>query len=482
MVIGTPAYMSPEQTEGDDIGPGADVFSLGAVLVMAATGVGPFGEGPPMVLLRRILTTEPNLGALEEPLRGVVAECLRLDVAGRPTAAQLVERLEPVPVPPPTGEETAVLPAATVAVTRVAETPTRSPLGRRAFLIGTGAVLAGVGVIPFVVPDGLPSRTAAWTFVTPTPVKAIAATGDTVYAANDQTVTALDARTGEVRWSWFWYDPITSLAVAGTALAIGIGGLTVLIDGSDKSARWKNAGDALLAATDGLVLMEGFREGAFVMYARDTATGNERWSHPKLHTAENDNYRSHAVSADAVHFCLSDRVDTIDIATGELRWTRPVLSQLAGRTLAVLGDLLCVVESPDPTHTFLQALDAATGTERWRQACDQESTLAADGPSVYLASSTHFTARRPDTGEKQWELPSGSSSLLSAGIAAAANGPVVAGTSSRGTDLIAVRDGQPTWAFKGDPVESTETVFGPLIAGRSAVVAARTKVYSVALD
>jgi serine/threonine protein kinase len=42
-VIGSPAFMSPEQVEGGTVGPASDVFSLGAVLAFAATGEGPFG-------------------------------------------------------------------------------------------------------------------------------------------------------------------------------------------------------------------------------------------------------------------------------------------------------------------------------------------------------------------------------------------------------------------------------------------------------
>src|SRR6202034_103316 len=45
--VGTPGFTSPEQVDGSEVGPPSDIFSLGGVLTYAATGTGPFGEGPP---------------------------------------------------------------------------------------------------------------------------------------------------------------------------------------------------------------------------------------------------------------------------------------------------------------------------------------------------------------------------------------------------------------------------------------------------
>ncbi|MEV7600221.1 serine/threonine-protein kinase [Kitasatospora sp. NPDC089797] len=95
-VVGSPGFMSPEQANGQTAGPAGDVFSLGAVLAYAATGVHPFGEGvSAAVLLYRVLHEEPDVAGLPEPLRATVLHCLAKDPAARPTPQQLAARLDP---------------------------------------------------------------------------------------------------------------------------------------------------------------------------------------------------------------------------------------------------------------------------------------------------------------------------------------------------------------------------------------------------
>ncbi|GAA2205710.1 hypothetical protein GCM10009850_011680 [Nonomuraea monospora] len=92
-VLGTAAYMSPEQAAGQRVGPASDVFSLGCVLAYAATGRSPFGEGPVHAVVFRVVHTEPDLSGLPAPLAGLVAACLAKDPAARPGLDQVLAHL-----------------------------------------------------------------------------------------------------------------------------------------------------------------------------------------------------------------------------------------------------------------------------------------------------------------------------------------------------------------------------------------------------
>jgi serine/threonine protein kinase len=92
-VVGTPPFMSPEQARGNPVGPASDIFSLGAVLCMAATGRPPFGDDNPVVVLYRMVHEPPALDGIPASLGDLVARCLTKDPAGRPRPAELMRAL-----------------------------------------------------------------------------------------------------------------------------------------------------------------------------------------------------------------------------------------------------------------------------------------------------------------------------------------------------------------------------------------------------
>jgi len=92
-LIGTFGFMSPEQVRGDEVGPPSDVFSLGSVLVFAATGQGPFGTVPTAQLLYRVAHQTPNLDQVPQEIRPLVQRCLAAEPGYRPAPCDLVADL-----------------------------------------------------------------------------------------------------------------------------------------------------------------------------------------------------------------------------------------------------------------------------------------------------------------------------------------------------------------------------------------------------
>ncbi|WP_219825305.1 serine/threonine-protein kinase [Nonomuraea typhae] len=92
-IVGTPAYMAPEQLAGQEAGPAADVFAWAGVIVFAATGTPPFGDDTLPAIINRILHNEPHLGDLPRQLRGVVYDCLAKDPGARPPMREVLLRL-----------------------------------------------------------------------------------------------------------------------------------------------------------------------------------------------------------------------------------------------------------------------------------------------------------------------------------------------------------------------------------------------------
>ncbi|WP_425580185.1 serine/threonine-protein kinase [Streptomyces polychromogenes] len=99
VAIGTPPFMAPEQFRQGEVGPAADVFALGSVLVHAATGHNPFNGGDFHAVSFQVVYEAPDLTGLPPELAPLVESCLAKAPSARPTLPELLTLLAAGPSP-----------------------------------------------------------------------------------------------------------------------------------------------------------------------------------------------------------------------------------------------------------------------------------------------------------------------------------------------------------------------------------------------
>jgi hypothetical protein len=92
IVLGSPSYLAPERTAEGEIGPAADLWSLGATLYAAVEGKPPYAKSSPMATLTALATEPPRPAAQAGVLGPVLAALLEKDPARR-ADAETAERL-----------------------------------------------------------------------------------------------------------------------------------------------------------------------------------------------------------------------------------------------------------------------------------------------------------------------------------------------------------------------------------------------------
>jgi serine/threonine protein kinase len=99
-VMGTAAYMSPEQARGEDVGTSSDIWSLGVVLYEMLSGRVPFEGESDVAMMYSVLNTDPP--PLPDPVcrnseicTGIIHNCLARDPKDRyPTAQVMADEIE----------------------------------------------------------------------------------------------------------------------------------------------------------------------------------------------------------------------------------------------------------------------------------------------------------------------------------------------------------------------------------------------------
>ncbi|MDG4857822.1 PQQ-binding-like beta-propeller repeat protein [Streptomyces sp. T-3] len=317
-VMGTPPFMSPEQlADPREVGPAADVFSLGSVLVYAATGRGPFDSVSPFETATRVVTGDPELGGVPDELRPLVEACLDKHPKSRPTPDELLAMLQGRPAPArPTAEAEA------------GAAPRRRRHRRPAALTAVGMVLVALAVTLVVrLTDGegppagdVPEGWTPWNVELRQEKKLPATVApdclsayEALYCTTDSMkAVKLDPATGRELWHKRFRE--------------------VTLDGSSDPPGERR----MIGAAHGLVYVhdllsvtvnpEGEIEDSYAVQALDRRTGEVRWTEPTA------------------------RIDPDVVTRGEIS------AALVGNTVFM----------PDGKGKSILRVDARTGTSRGR--------------------------------------------------------------------------------------------------------------------
>jgi hypothetical protein len=98
LIIGTPAYMAPEQVVAGEVTAKADVYAVGVLLFQLLTGRLAFEvDGPSRIMMKHVQAEAPDVRSLRPEVRGelamMIASCLSKQAVARPTAQDLSVRL-----------------------------------------------------------------------------------------------------------------------------------------------------------------------------------------------------------------------------------------------------------------------------------------------------------------------------------------------------------------------------------------------------
>lgn len=127
IVLGSPAYMAPEQARGSRPGPAADVWGLGATLYFLLEGSPPFNRGAPLPTLTAVLEDPVPVSSRAGPLEPVMTLLLNKNPGIRPDAASVADWLQQVGAGEPVAEAPPPAPRADTPLQTRTAAPSRAP-------------------------------------------------------------------------------------------------------------------------------------------------------------------------------------------------------------------------------------------------------------------------------------------------------------------------------------------------------------------
>ncbi|MFI1400602.1 PQQ-binding-like beta-propeller repeat protein [Streptomyces sp. NPDC020681] len=389
-LIGTPPFMAPEQFQRPrEVGPAADVFAMGAVLVHATTGRGPFDSDSPYIVAYQVVHNEPDLAGVPVDLVPLFRRCLAKDPADRPTPYELMVALRESS-PSSSYDTQAYIPAQRTpdprerapkglgdAVETHLRPGNRKPprLSRKVRWAAAGAALAVLvtaGIVVLKVTNSDPGTSPAptvphaqqtfrpWSvslragqYENRTPV--CAADGPGLYcAAPGLKATRLNPDNGRTLWSKQADSRVGGQSDEGMTPVLAGGLLHIVAPGGKRL-------EALDPESGTVVWDRDISAYATVRHAGDVAL----------------------LVAD------SGKVQAVDATTGKERWTgqRGGVGTQWVSSPGVAGPALAATPSTDGTSTLVAAVDPASGKKLWeKRATGTLSPVRAADGVLYLLS------------------------------------------------------------------------------------------------
>ncbi|WP_046509074.1 protein kinase domain-containing protein [Streptomyces odonnellii] len=447
-LIGTPPFMAPEQFQRPrEVGPAADVFAMGAVLVHAATGRGPFDSDSPYIVAYQVVHNEPDLDGVPASLLPLISRCLAKDPAERPTPDELMSALRapaqdtgeirgvrplvPAPRrgPGPAGDEdpdSTHHPGSDESGSRTTRLRAgRTPAGEDApgargasdtagassaaggsETTGAAGASDAAGAAGASEDSAVPARNrrfphARWLAVA-VAVAALAAAGfigvqgggeDTVHPAPRTQADEASRPWTAVLGTGKGTNPMPVCSAGGAAVYCTAPGFKAArLSATDGGADWSvKDGRATTDADAGAApvlsggLLHVITPGGGSLEALDPDSGAKRWD------VDVSSYATVRHTADTVLLVSYDGlVRALDSATGDERWearrggTGSVWTSGSGAA----DPLFAVTPSPDGTATVVSAVDPVDGTPLWEKPLPGTLTPAgASDDALFLLSS-----------------------------------------------------------------------------------------------